>query len=276
VRSKNVYIMVFFDESDIIINSAPPPPPVVAPAGMCINPLPLDQSCLAILSAKFHSTRSYSTFAFTAALNANLATCLRAAPAASDVSLVLYLNPVIVDELNTHKRIVPKDHLALDRNSGVTWSVPQSPQTFMFSMQGLDSISDVCRLTAPDQPLGSCTVEIKGSNHCFRAYLHSSEDDSLLFLEAASGGSGGVGASTIVPAVVVPVVVLLLALIGAALYYRRRRAQYMAAPSDDGQLDSPLNTTSAAPSNLSVTSAAPSDVQIRVPRSTLSAGGAKQ
>ncbi|KAG2435062.1 hypothetical protein HYH02_012059 [Chlamydomonas schloesseri] len=284
VRSKNVYTMVFFDETDVFIKpadgsscTAGSPPP--APA--CSNAKPLADSCLAVRSARYNTMSTSAVFDFALVPADASATCVPPSPPGRNVNVQIQLSAAAVDQISTRGQVRPKTNLALDRTSGATWTVTSTtPATSLaFEMQGPLSLSDVCRQgVSPDQPANSCVVEVTGDNGCFRGYVAASADGRLVWVSEQESRSRGVDAAVVVPAVVVPAVVLLLALLVLAAWYRRRRSQKYAtsvSSGSAGDLSRPLAAGSTAGSlrdDLSVPSASPSDVHIRVPGA--SQGGA--
>ncbi|PNW86215.1 hypothetical protein CHLRE_02g077550v5 [Chlamydomonas reinhardtii] len=280
VRSKNVYTMVFFDETDVFIKpadgssctSGSPPP---APA--CSNPKPLADSCLAVRSARYNTMSASAVFDFALVPADASATCVPPSPPGRNVDVQIQLSAAAVDQISTRGQVRPKANLALDRTSGATWTVTSTTAatSLSFEVQGPLSLSDVCRQgVSPDQPANSCVVEVTGDNGCFRGYVSASADGRLIWVSEQESRSRGVDAAVVVPAVVVPAVVLLLALLVLAAWYRRRRSQKYATSVSSGSAGD-LNRPLAAGSlrdDLSVPSASPSDVQIRVPGA--SQGGA--
>ncbi|PNH02128.1 hypothetical protein TSOC_011919 [Tetrabaena socialis] len=276
VRSKSVYIMVFFDESDVIIVApAPSPPPTQQ---LCAAPKRMSDSCLAVSSGRYNTLLGSAVFDFAVTPAAAGAACIPPSPPSKPTSVHLVLSSSAVDQLTTHGRVRPSTNLGLDRNDGARWSLASyaAVTNLAFQVQGPLGVSDVCRQgVTPDQPANTCLVEVEGDNGCFRGFVAASADGRLTWDMGAEQPRGkGIAAAVVVPAVVIPAVVLLAALAILAAWYRRRRSQrYESADSIAGSndLSRPLagqggsNAGSLARDDLSVPSASPSDVHIRVP-----------
>ncbi|KAG2482983.1 hypothetical protein HYH03_018109 [Edaphochlamys debaryana] len=272
VRSEGVYIMVFFDESDVIINGRSPP----GAAPICPDARPMADACLSVGRGRFNTMLTSAVFEFPVTPAAAGAACTPPSPAGRSAAVHLVLSSATVDQLSTYGTVRPSGPvLALDRNDGARWTVSSTADAKLsFQVQGSLGLSDVCRQgVTPEQPAGTCVAEVLGDNGCFRGYVGATSDGLLVWVGEPSS-SRGVKAGVVVPAVVVPAVVLLAALLVLAAWYRRRRQQradaYEAASGGSGgSLQRPL----AGADDLSVPSASPSDVHIRVPGA--SQGGAR-
>ncbi|KAG2492467.1 hypothetical protein HYH03_009408 [Edaphochlamys debaryana] len=283
VRSKDVYVMVFFDESDVIIRG--PSPPAAAP--ICPSARPMADACLAVTSARYNTLLTSAVFDFAVTPAAAGAACVPPSPPGRTASVHLVLTPATVDQLTTRNAVRPAGSaLALNRNDGARWAVSSTAAASLsFQVQGPLGLGDVCRQgVTPDQPANTCVAEVLGDNGCFRGFVGATADGSLIWIDAPTPRNG-VPNEVVVPAVVVPVVALLAALLLVAAWWRRRRQQRtkehqyartsVGSVSDSDDLQRPLAGSGGSGRDLSVASASvsASDVQVRV--SGPSQGGAR-